>query len=150
MFRNFVGAASSVASFVLAAVWIAGAAAAQTAGEPPDLTGTWTGNAKAVSSGQNPYRPNASGAANFSDEELTFTFNVAEQHDERFSGTKSAGGRTETLIGSLRPPDYTQGVFLDEDGRFDFVVRDPTTIDLCYEHIRTDGRVVACYTLKRQ
>ena len=54
-----------------------------------------------------------------------------------------------SLIGSLRPPDYTDGVFLDEDGRFDFTVRDAATIDLCYEHLRTDGRVVACYLLKR-
>jgi len=123
---------------------------AQTAGTPPDLTGTWVGNARAVSMGANPYRPEAHDGATFSDEELPFTFNVAEQHGDRFSGTKSAGGRTETLIGGLRPPDYTEGVFLDEDGRFDFTVRDATTIDLCYEHIRTDGRVVACYTLKKQ
>ena len=67
----------------------------------------------------------------------------------RFSGTKSAGDRTETLIGSLRPPDYTDGIFLDEDGRFDFTVRDAATIDLCYEHLRADGRVVACYMLER-
>ena len=138
-----------VAGLALAVAGAATAAAAQTAGTPPDLTGTWTGNAKAVSSGVNPYRPNTADGATFSDDELTFTFNIAEQHGERFSGTKSAGDRTETLIGSLRPPDYTDGVFLDEDGRFDFTVRDAATIDLCYEHLRADGRVVACYMLKR-
>ena len=139
-----------VFGLAFAVAGIATAAAAQTAGTPPDLTGTWTGNPKAVSSGVNPYRPNATDSPTFSDEELTFTINIAEQHGERFAGTKSAGDRTETLIGSLRPPDYTDGVFLDEDGRFDFTVRDATTIDLCYEHLRVDGRVVACYVLTRQ
>src|SRR6478609_9430187 len=87
----------------LAIAGAATAAVAQTAGTPPDLTGTWVGNTKAVSSGVNPYRADAQGPANFSDEDLTFTLTIAEQHGERFSGTKSAGGRSETLIGSLRP-----------------------------------------------
>ena len=145
---NHLALRAAKLAFVFAGV--ATAAAAQTTGTPPDVTGTWTGNAKAVSSGVNPYRPNAVDGPTFSDEELTFTITIAEQHGERFSGTKSAGDRTETLIGSLRPPDYTDGIFLDEDGRFDFTVRDAATIDLCYEHLRADGRVVACDVLKRQ
>ena len=126
------------------------AALAQAAASPPDLTGTWTGVATAVSVGENPYRPKAASGAYFSDDEITFTFNIAEQHDGRFSGSVSAGDRTETVIGGLRPPDYAAGVFLDDDGRYEFTVRDGSTIDLCYDHAVEASKVVACYTLKKQ
>ena len=127
-----------------------GTAAWAQSATPPDLTGTWIGIAKAVSVGSNPYRPQAGTGPYFSDQEIEFSFNIADQQGERFSGTVSAGQRIETLIGGLMPPDYTRGVFLDDDGRYSFTVRDEKTLDLCYDHALPESKVVACYSLSKQ
>lgn len=133
---------------LFAAMLLAGSTAA--AQEPPNLVGTWKGTATAVSLGANPYRVQESDAAYFSSDPIEFTFDITDQQDARFSGTLGAGPGTETMIGSLRPPDFTAGVFLDDDGHYAFTMRDATTIDLCYDHIYPKTKVVACYTLTKQ
>ncbi|WP_162918695.1 hypothetical protein [Taklimakanibacter deserti] len=54
------------------------------------------------------------------------------------------------MIGALRPPNFTEGIFIDDDGHYAFTVRDASTIDLCYYHLVRKSKVVACYTLKKQ
>jgi hypothetical protein len=130
--------------------WCSTAARAQSTSDPPDLTGTWKGIATAISIGSNPYRPQVGDGPYFSDDEIEFTFNIAEQREARFAGTISAGERTETLIGGLIPPNFTAGIFLDDDGRYTFTIRDENTIDLCYDHLNPQSKVVACYSLSRE
>jgi hypothetical protein len=144
---NPVGAVTLATSLI----GCSAAVLAQATPEPPDLTGTWKAIATAVSIGTNPYRPQiGEDGPYFSDEEIEFTFNIAEQRGARFAGTLSAGERTEMLIGGLRPPDFTAGIFLDDDGRYEFNVRNPGTMDLCYHHLRPEGKVVACYTVTKE
>ena len=131
---------------MMAMVWSHQALAQQV----PNLVGTWKASAKAVSFGTNPYRKQEGTGPYFSKEILEFTFKITDQQDARFAGTLSAGKRTETLIGALRPPNFSEGIFIDDDGHYLLTVRDASTIDLCYYHINPKSKVVACYTLTKQ
>jgi len=131
-------------------VALVGNASLVQAQKPPNPVGTWKGQALAVGTGANPYRVQESNGPNFSKDMLEFTFNVTEQHDGRFAGSIQAGKGTEALIGALRPPYYTEGVIVDDDGRYAFKLRDAGTIDLCYDHIYPKSKVVACYSLTKQ
>ena len=121
-------------------------AAAQDA---PNLVGTWKGTAEAVHIGSNPYRATDRSGVSFSAEPLEFTFVIAEQQGNRFAGESSSGESRETLIGALRP-DNSGGVILDNDGRYDFSLRDADTLDLCHSHSNQTSRVAACYTVTRE
>ena len=77
-----------------------------------------------------------------------FTFAITGQQGNRFAGESSSGEFRETLVGALRP-DNEGGVILDDDGRYDFTLRDADTLDLCYSHSSQTSRVVACYTVTR-
>ena len=114
----------------------------------PSLVGTWKGMAQAIHMGVNPYRAPASSAPVFSASPMEFTVTIVDQKDNRFTGKKSAGDRTETLIGAISPNNQS-GVMLDDDGQYLFTLRDPNTLDVCYNHLNTSGKVVACYTWKR-
>jgi hypothetical protein len=118
---------------------------AQTA---PNLVGTWKGMAQAVHMGVNPYRVPSSSAPVFSASTMEFTVTIVEQKDNRFTGKKSGGERTETLIGAISPNNQS-GVMLDDDGQYLFTLRDQNTLDVCYNHLNPSGKVVACYTWKR-
>ncbi len=63
---------------------------------------------------------------------------------------QSAGKVTETIIGTLRPPEFRSGIILDNDGESDFTLRDAKTMDVCYRHINMTSKVVACFTLEKQ
>lgn len=132
---------------VLLSISAAGVAQAQ---EPPNLVGVWKGPALAVGIGSNPYRVPEGPGPVFFDQSIDFTYTIAEQKGSRFFGTLTSGKGTETVIGALQPPAYTGGIFLDDDGRYTFTMRDATTIDLCYDHHYPKTKVVACYTLKKQ
>jgi hypothetical protein len=114
----------------------------------PNLVGTWKGTAQAVQMGVNPYRTPPSSAPNFSTSAMEFTVTIAEQKDNRFTGKKTAGDRSETLIGAISPNNQG-GVMLDDDGQYLFTIRDQNTLDVCYNHLNPSGKVVACYTWKR-
>ena len=118
---------------------------AQTA---PNLVGKWKGMAQAVHMGVNPYRVPSSSAPVFSASTMEFTVTIVEQKDNRFTGKKSGGERTETLIGAISPNNQS-GVMLDDDGQYLFTLRDQNTLDVCYNHLNPSGKVVACYTWKR-
>ena len=135
------------------AVLIAALALATTsalAQDPPNLVGTWKGEAQAVIVGPTPYRvPDAPGP-NFPEAKITFTYDIAEQHGTRFAGTMSGGKFTETFIGALKPPAYDAGVVVDVDGQYAFTLRDANTIDVCYTHVYPNSRAASCFTLTRQ
>jgi hypothetical protein len=99
----------------------------------PNLVGSWKGTAYAVFLGSNPYRPSENRAANFPSAPLEFTFVIKEQHENRFSGESTAGGRTEQLVGAISP-DNRSGIVLDDDGQYVFTIRDNDTLDTCYSH----------------
>ena len=135
----------------LAALALLGAATCQQASaqEPLNMVGTWKGQATAAHVGTNPYRDTESGGPNLPAAMLEFTFVIKEQQGNRFTGTSSAGSRSETLIGALSP-DAGTGVMLDDDGQYMMTIRDQNTVDVCYFHRAETGRVVACYALTRQ
>lgn len=114
----------------------------------PNLVGTWKGMAQAVQMGVNPYRAPPSSAPVFSPSAMEFTITIAEQKDNRFTGKKTAGDRSETLIGAISPTNQS-GVMLDDDGQYLFTIRDANTLDVCYNHLNPSGKVVACYTWRR-
>lgn len=118
---------------------------AQTA---PNLVGTWKGTAQAIHMGVNPYRAPASSAPVFSASPMEFTVTIVDQKDNRFTGKKTSGERSETLIGAISPNNQS-GVMLDDDGQYLFTLRDQNTLDVCYNHLNTSGKVIACYTWKR-
>jgi hypothetical protein len=115
----------------------------------PVLIGTWKGTAYAVSVGTNPYRTPETKDPSFPSDTLEFTFVIKDQHDNRFSGTSSAGKLTETLVGAISP-DNKNGIVLDDDGEYLFTIRDSDTLDTCYRHLKPTSKVVACYTWNRQ
>jgi hypothetical protein len=114
----------------------------------PNLVGTWKGTAQAIQMGVNPYRAPPSSAPVFSTNPMEFTVTIVEQKDNRFTGKKAAGERSETLIGAISPNNQS-GVILDDDGQYLFTLRDQNTLDVCYNHLNPSGKVVACYTWKR-
>ena len=115
----------------------------------PNLVGTWKGGTQAVHIGPNPYRVPENNGPNFGDNVIEFTYVVKEQDGTRFAG-ETEGKFIETFIGALKPPDFRSGIFLDDDGQYDFTLRDETTIDMCYWHLYPTSKVVACWTLTRQ
>ena len=128
---------------------LAVAALPAAADEIPNLVGTWKGMAKAVHVGPTPYRVAEGNGPTFGSNEIEFVYVVKEQQDSRFAG-ETVGKFTETFVGALAPPAYRTGVFVDEDGSYDFTLRDPATIDLCYHHVYPTSKVVACFTLTKQ
>ena len=128
---------------------LAVAALPAAADEIPNLVGTWKGMAKAVHVGPTPYRVAEGNGPTFGSNEIEFVYVVKEQQDSRFAG-ETVGKFTETFVGALEPPAYRTGVFVDEDGSYDFTLRDPATIDLCYHHVYPTSKVVACFTLTKQ
>ena len=56
--------------------------------------------------------------------------------------------RTEQFIGAIAP-DLENGIMVDEDGFYDFEIHDANTLEVCYAHIRPDGRLAACENLTR-
>lgn len=115
----------------------------------PDLVGTWKGGTQAVHIGPNPYRVPETNGPNFGDNVIEFTYVIKEQVGTRFSG-ETEGKFTETIIGALKPPEYRSGIFLDNDGQYDFTLRDNDTIDMCYWHLYPTSKVVSCWTITRQ
>ena len=80
-------------------------ASAQT---PPNLVGTWKGKAEAVYVGPTPYRDATGPGPNFGDA-MEYTYIVKDQKGTRFSG-ELTGKITETIIGTLRPPEFRSGI----------------------------------------
>jgi hypothetical protein len=134
---------------ILSAAFAAVSAGVAQAQEIPDLVGTWKGETQAVHIGPNPYRVPEHNGPNFPDNFIEFTYVVKEQKGARFAG-ETEGKFTETFIGMLRPPDYRSGIFVDDDGQYDFTLRDDTTIDMCYWHQYPTSKVIACWTLTKQ
>ena len=120
-------------------------ASAQT---PPNLIGTWKGKAEAVYVGPTPYRDAKGTGPNFGDA-MEYTYIVKDQKGTRFSG-ELTGKITETIIGTLRPPEFRSGIIIDNDGFADFTMRDAKTMDVCYHHIHLMSKVAACFTLEKQ
>jgi len=118
--------------------------------DPPNLVGTWSGEAQAVIIGPTPYRVPDGPGPNFPEAKITFTYEITEQQGTRFAGTMSGGKFSETFIGALKPPAYDAGVFIDVDGQYAFTLRDPNTIDVCYSHLYPNTRAVSCFTLTRK
>jgi|EndMetStandDraft_4_1072995.scaffolds.fasta_scaffold238462_1 hypothetical protein len=129
-----------------AVMFAASSAFAQT---PPNIVGTWKGKAQAVFVGPTPYRVAEGTGPNFGGE-IEYSYVVKEQRGNRFTGDQSAGKVTETIIGSLRPPEFRSGIIIDHDGESDFTLRNATTMDVCYRHLNMTSKVVACFTLEKQ
>jgi hypothetical protein len=120
------------------------------AADAPNLVGKWTGSVDgAVMVGDTPYRVAEPGKKiTFSNEPITFTFDITDQQGARFGGTMSSAKHSETLIGHFYP-DNTSGVMLDDDGQYVFTLTAPDTLQVCYEHSKPDSKVIACWTAKR-
>ncbi len=142
----------SISTTVLTAASLAAALAlfpmTAAAQDWPDLRGTWSGPTTAVMVGGTPYRPSENPGVQFGNQEIVFTYEITEQEGQRFAGSMSAGERTEIIIGGLRA-NARDGVMLDDDGRYDFTLTDPDTIEMCYTHSVPDSRVVSCWTITR-
>jgi len=121
------------------------------AGEAPDVVGTWKGTVEqAVMIGDTPYRTaDPARKVTFADEPIEFTFVFGEQRGARFAGEMSGRGKPEAIIGTFHADGKT-GVMLDDDGRYDFSLRDANTIELCYDHSKPGSKVIACWTITRQ
>ena len=39
---------------------------------------------------------------------------------------------------------------LDNDGKYEFTLRNAATMDVCYRHTNMTSKVVACFTLTKQ
>jgi hypothetical protein len=130
--------------FALAALF-AGTAIAQ---EIPNMVGTWKGSTRAVIIGSNPYRVAESNGPNLPPNLIEFTYSITKQEDNRFVGTSGAGKFGETLIGAINP-DGKSGIMIDDDGQYQFTLRDADTIDMCYWHSNLTSKVVSCWQLKR-
>ena len=128
-----------------AVMFAAPIASAQT---PPNLVGTWKGKAEAVIIGANPYRVIETPGANFGGA-MEFTYVSKHQQGTCFTGELSAKVN-ETIIGTLRPPEFRSGIMLDNDGEYDFTLRDAKTMDVCYRHLNLTSKAVACWTLEKQ
>lgn len=118
--------------------------------EPPNLVGVWKGAAVAVGTGSTPYRVAEAPGPVFFNQSMEFTYTITEQKDARFIGTLTSGKGSETVLGSFQPPAFSGGIFLDDDGRYSFTMRDASTMDLCYDHLYPKSKVVACFTLRKQ
>jgi hypothetical protein len=114
----------------------------------PDLVGNWKGKLSAVHIGSNPYRVAQNPNVQFPSNEIEFTYAIKEQHGNRFAGESSGGNFKETIIGALKP-DNKGGIMLDDDGRYDFTLVDPNTMDVCYAHQFPTSRIVTCFRLTR-
>lgn len=132
-----------------AATLMLATAATSQAQEVPDLIGTWKGETQAVHIGPNPYRIPENNGPNFPENFIEFTYVVKEQVGTRFAG-ETVGKFNESFIGMLRPPDFRNGIFIDDDGQYDFSLRDEKTIDMCYWHQYPTSKVVACWALTKQ
>lgn len=133
------------AACTAAIAFTASSASAQT---PPNLVGTWKGKAEAVIIGPNPYRITESAGPNFGGA-MEFTYVIKQQQGTRFSGELTAKVN-ETVIGTLRPPEFRTGIMLDNDGEYDFTLRSATTMDVCYRHTNMTSKAVACWTMEKQ
>lgn len=129
-----------------AIMFAASSASAQT---PPNLVGTWKGKAEAVFVGPTPYRVADQPGPNFGSGPMEFTYVVKEQRGTRFSGELNAK-LSETIIGALRPPEFRSGIFVDNDGEYDFTLRDAEIMDVCYRHVNPTSKVASCFTLEKQ
>ena len=85
---------------------------------------------------------------NFPTNAVEFTYAITEQQGNRFAGTSTNGKFTETVIGAVSP-DNRGGVMSDDDGLYTFTLRDPNTMDPCYQHSFQTSRVAACWTVRR-
>jgi len=126
---------------------LAGSPAA--AQDVPNLVGTWKGSTYAVHIGANPYRTAQGRGVNFPENLVEFTYTITEQHGTRFAGEMVGVDFSETIIGMLRP-DNGGGIMLDDDGRYDFTLRDANTIEWCYAHSYPTSKVLACWSLTRE
>jgi hypothetical protein len=134
--------------FTACGIAIAFAAASASAQTAPNLVGTWKGKSEAVYVGPTPYRGATGTGPNFGDA-MEYTYVVKEQKGTRFSG-EITGKITETIIGTMRPPEFRSGIIVDNDGFADFTLRDAKTMDVCYHHIHLMSKVAACFTLEKQ
>jgi hypothetical protein len=99
------------------------------------------GTAYAVSVGTNPYRIPETKEPHFPPDALEFTFVIKEQHDNRFSGTSTAGTANETLIGAISL-DGKSGLVLDDGGEYLFKIKDIDTLLLQAPKGLVEGVVV--------
>jgi hypothetical protein len=115
---------------------------------PANMVGTWKGTATGVQIGPTPYRSAEGTSVKFPDNDIEFTYDIKEQHGNRFAGQLSGGKHKETLIGALYP-DNRGGIMLDDDGDYQFMLVDPNTMDLCYKHHYPASKFAACFRVKR-
>ena len=38
---------------------------------------------------------------------------------------------------------------LDDDGQYQFNLTDADTLEVCYDHLKPDSKVIACWTARR-
>jgi hypothetical protein len=114
----------------------------------PSMVGTWKGTGTGVQIGPTPYRPAEGTGVKFPDNEIEFTYDIKEQHGNRFTGQLSGGTHKETIIGAVQL-NNRGGVMLDDDGKYLFTLIDPNTMDLCYDHHYSASKFVGCFRVKR-
>ena len=134
-------------SVLVAAAMLATGVHHARADEAPKLTGIWKGTVdSAVMVGNTPYRTAEPGKPyTFAKEAIEFTFDIKDQQGARFAGEMTSGGKAETLIGHLYP-DHKSGMMLDNDGQYLFSLSSAGTMEVCYNHMKADSKVIACWT----
>lgn len=120
------------------------------ADDAPSMVGKWTGTVDgAVMVGNTPDRTAEPGKKiTFSNQAIEFTFTITDQQGARFGGEMSNAKRSETLIGHFYPGNKS-GMMLDDDGQYLFNLTDAGTMEVCYDHSKSDSKVIACWTAKK-
>jgi hypothetical protein len=116
--------------------------------QPPNLVGIWKGMGNGVQVGPTPHRPANVAGVTFPDNNIEFTYDIKEQHGNRFAGQMSSSKAKETLIGAVLP-DNRGGTMLDDDGEYQFTLIDPNTMDVCYNHHYATSKFVGCFRITR-
>lgn len=142
--------------FILAsgvALLIAGSAAAQTAGPPANLVGTWKGHNEALVDGPATHHPpDAKGqpAGRYRLRQQQITYKIEGQDGRRFWGTMSSEHQANTrLLGTLSHDGKT--IYLvSKEGYLDGQIIDGDTIETCYRHAVPESAVIGCNLMKRE
>lgn len=117
------------------------------AGEIPDLVGTWKAKSSPVYIGQTGHFGYGGEGPQYS-EGIEFTYAITEQKDNEFSGGVKSAKRSEMLIGSIAMDGKT-AIAVDDDGQYNLTLRDEDTIDACTWQLLPGSRIATCYQWKR-
>jgi hypothetical protein len=137
----------SHSGLVIAAALVGFASQHAAAADFPNLVGEWKGTPTPVHVGNTGHAVPEGEGVNFSDG-FEITFKVTDQKGNDFVGSVITKNRTEALLGSIRE-NKTEGIMVDEEGKYEFKIVDANTMEICYWHVTSESLLTSCHVLKR-